>query len=113
MLVDQTKEPRYAQVNKSENENKLEDRKNASRNEEQEQQEFTFSECSWNFFKIAAPTITSCLFLQLTYFVNTVFAGRLDDSAKLAAVGLGTTLINVACFDPLLGLNGALETLVA
>ena len=42
-----------------------------------------------------------------------MFAGRLDDSAKLAAVGLGTTLINVVCFDPLLGLNGALETLVA
>lgn len=57
--------------------------------------------------------IISCVFLQLEFTINTVFAGRLNDPAKLAGVGLGTSLLNVACFCPLVGMNGAIETLVS
>ena len=32
-----------------------------------------------NFLKIAVPTIVSCLFLELILFINTVFAGHLND----------------------------------
>ena len=53
------------------------------------------------------------MFLQLTYFVNVVLAGHLDDPAKLAGVGLGTSLLNVVLFYPMMGMNGAVETLVA
>ena len=63
--------------------------------------------------KIAVPTMVSCLFLQLEFLINTIFAGRLNDPAKLAGVGLGTTLLNVVCFIPLMGMNGAVETLVS
>ena len=70
-------------------------------------------QCSMNFFKIAVPTMISCVFLQLTFLINTVYAGKLNNAAKLAGVGLGTTLINVICVVPLLGMNGAVETLVS
>ncbi len=45
--------------------------------------------------------------------INIIFIGRLDDAAKLAGVGLGTTILNMLCFSILLGMNGALETLVS
>ena len=52
-------------------------------------------------------------FFEFDIFVNTIFAGRLDDSAKLAGVGLGYTILNVICIIPLLGMNGTIETLVS
>ena len=55
----------------------------------------------------------SCVFLFLTFTVNTIFAGQLNDAAKLAGVGLGTTLLNILCFEILMGINGAIETLVS
>ena len=57
--------------------------------------------------------MVSCVFLYLTSVINTVYAGKLNNAAKLAGVGLGTTLINVICVVPLLGMNGAVETLVS
>ena len=44
---------------------------------------------------------------------NTIFAGRFDDAAKLAGVGLGNTTLNIACLSICMGMNGALETLVS
>ena len=63
--------------------------------------------------EIAVPTMTSCFFMQLVMLMNVIFAGRLNDPAKLAGVGLGNTLLTVLCFFPLLGMNGAIETLVS
>ena len=41
-------------------------------------------------------------------------AGRIfDDPVKLAGIGLAVMLLNCLLFWPLLGMNGALETLVA
>ena len=68
---------------------------------------------SLEFFKLAIPTMISCLFLFLTFTINTAFAGMLDDPAKLAGVGLGTTFLNILCFEILMGMNGAVETLVS
>ena len=57
--------------------------------------------------------MVSCVFLYLTFFMNILFAGRLNSTEKLAGVGLGTTVINVLGQEILIGMNGALETLVA
>ena len=57
--------------------------------------------------------IASNLFLQLTYSANVVLAGSLNSAAKLAGVGLATTLLSVVIFTPFLGMNGAVETLVS
>lgn len=59
------------------------------------------------------PTILSCLFMQLTYFINTVYAGHLHDASKLAGLGLGTCLLECLTLYIIMGMNGALETLVA
>ena len=55
----------------------------------------------------------SCILFQLTYLINTIFAGKFDSAEKLAGVGLGVTIINVLAFCPLMGMNGAAETLVS
>ena len=62
---------------------------------------------------IAAPTIISQLLLQFTYFINTVYAGQLNDKAKLAGVGVGVSIVEAFTLYILIGLNGAMETLVA
>ena len=70
-------------------------------------------ELHYHIFKIAAPTIISQLLLQLTYFINTVYAGHLNDEAKLAGVGVGVSIVECFTLYILIGLNGAMETLVA
>ena len=70
-------------------------------------------ELHYHIFSIAAPTIISQLLLQLTYFINTVYAGRLNDEAKLAGVGVGVSILECFTLYILIGLNGAMETLVA
>ena len=68
---------------------------------------------TFNFLKISIPTIISCIFLELTFLINTVFAGGLNDASKLAGVGLGTVCVNIVCLQPIMGMNGAMETLVS
>lgn len=45
--------------------------------------------------------------------MNTAFIGHVGDSAKLAGVGLGTLYVNIFCQSIILGLNGAVATLVS
>jgi len=45
--------------------------------------------------------------------LNLIFIGHLDDAALLAGVGMGNTILSVFGISLFLGLNGALETLVA
>jgi Na+-driven multidrug efflux pump len=45
--------------------------------------------------------------------INYAFVGQLNDTISLAALGLGTGLINVSFYSVVLGLNYALETLAA
>lgn len=51
--------------------------------------------------------------MQLTYFINTIYAGHLANSALLAGLGLGTALLESLTLFILIGMNGALETLTA
>ena len=60
-----------------------------------------------NFLTLSIPTIVSYFFLSLIYLINAVYAGRFGDAAKLAGVGLGTTLLNIICLIPLRGANSA------
>lgn len=53
------------------------------------------------------------MFALLVVASNTAFVGHLGDSAKLAGVGLGTLYVNIFCQSIILGLNGAIATLVA
>ena len=63
---------------------------------------------------MVVPMTFSNVFMQLVLLANVVLAGRIfDDPVKLAGIGLATTLLNVLLFWPLVGMNGAVETLVA
>ena len=44
---------------------------------------------------------------------NYTFVGHLSDNYVMAALGLGTMLINVGFISTFLGLNKGLETLIA
>ena len=53
-------------------------------------------------------------FLNLSQMsMNLIFIGHLNDPVKLAAVGIGNMIINMAGVAPQLGLNSGLETLVS
>ena len=73
----------------------------------------SFLQCQWEISKIGIPTIISCLFEQLPAFVNIVYAGKFADDAKLAGVGLGQSLLWSLTLYIIVGMNGALETLVS
>ena len=51
--------------------------------------------------------------MQLIYFINAVYAGQLNDASKLAGLGLGTCMLECFTLYIIMGMNGALETLVA
>lgn len=45
--------------------------------------------------------------------INLIFIGHMNDPVKLAAVGMGTMIINMIGVAPQMGLNSGLETLVS
>lgn len=73
----------------------------------------TTKKMSWNIVRVAVPTILGQVFALIVYAFNTAFIGQLGDSAKLAGVGLGTLYVNIFCQSIILGLNGAVATLVS
>lgn len=45
--------------------------------------------------------------------INLIFIGQLNSADQLAAVGMGTMVLNMIGFGPYLGLNSGLETLTS
>ena len=66
----------------------------------------------WAVIRIAGPSFFTLLCSQLIYQINLYYAATLKDEAKIAAVGLGTSLINVLPFAVIIGIATVLETLV-
>ena len=46
--------------------------------------------------------------MQLIYFINTVYAGKLNDAHKLAGLGLGTAYLECLMLYIIIGMNGAM-----
>ena len=65
------------------------------------------------FMKLAIPAIITCLMTFGTLMINTTFAGRFNDPALLASVGLCNVCCNVMVLSLLIGLNSAQETLTS
>ena len=65
------------------------------------------------FLKIAIPNILTTLGGFLVAIVNIIFAGHMDDPAKLAAIGLAGLTCKIMVFSILLGVNSAQETLTS
>ena len=68
-----------------------------------------------NFLRLAVPSVITNIFNFSVLMVNIVFAGQYehDSASKLAAVGLGGTLLGMFCRHFITGVNGAQETLVS
>ena len=50
---------------------------------------------------------------MVTEVINVLFAGHLQDPAKVAGVGLGNAFINLLAQTLILGMNSALPTCVS
>lgn len=61
----------------------------------------------------ALPSCMSLLLGMVQENVNMIFLGHLNQPALVAGVGLGNVITNVFGFSLIVGLNGALETLVS
>ena len=72
-----------------------------------------FMSVLYSIYRIAVPTMISCFFMQLIYTINTMYAGRLGDAHKIAGLGLGTSFLECVTLCTLIGMNGAVETLVS
>lgn len=59
------------------------------------------------FLKIALPAIFTNLMGFATVVTNGIFAGRMNDSVKLGAVGLTSVVCNLMVQSIMIGLNSA------
>ena len=68
-----------------------------------------------NFLRLAVPSVITNLFNFSVLTVNFMFAGHYehDSASKLAAIGLGGTVIAMLCRHIVTGINSAQETLVS
>ena len=67
----------------------------------------------YQIYRIAVPTMISCFFMQLIYTINTMYAGKMGDATKIAGLGMGTSFLECVTLCTLIGMNGAVETLVS
>ena len=68
---------------------------------------------TWKFISISVPVVIRTNLMNLILLINIIFAGRLNDSAKTAGVGLGTTMNHIFGACVLKGLNRAMDTLIS
>ena len=65
------------------------------------------------FCKLAVPAVVTNIMAFQAPLVNSVFAGRMNDPTKLAAVGLSSVINNLMMLSLMIGLNSAQETLTS
>ena len=63
--------------------------------------------------KVSLPAMVNQCFAFFLELVNMYFVGHLNDPAMVAGVGLGNMYVNIMCQSIIIGLNGAIGTLVA
>ena len=63
--------------------------------------------------KQAIPGMFCMFVLQLQQIINLIFVGHMNDAKLLAGVGMGNLIMSVFGLSIILGLNGALETLIS
>ena len=65
------------------------------------------------FLKLSIPAALTSILMFSEVVVTTVFAARMNDSTKLAAVGLNAVYIDIMILSIMLGLNMGVETLTS
>jgi Na+-driven multidrug efflux pump len=54
-----------------------------------------FTKMLWQIARVALPASITMVFSMLMDLVNMIFVGHLNDSAKVAGVGLGNMYVNI------------------
>lgn len=72
-----------------------------------------WGEAIWEITRIVGPSTIGLVFCQLTHTINAVYAAKLEEPSMLAGFGLGYSLVSCMTLAIIVGMNGALETLVA
>ena len=67
---------------------------------------------AYEFFKISLPLLIYENMFYVIVVINVIFAGRLNDSTKMAGIGLGTTFNHMFGLSVFFGINTAMETLI-
>ena len=73
----------------------------------------TFMQEQWQILRIGFPAVVSCLISEVPNLVNLVYAGQMNNGARVAGLGLGISLVESITFSVFFGMNGAIETLAA
>ena len=81
--------------------------------EEIKKESLTFGQMTWQFLKISIPLVIRQNLVYAILLINVIFAGRLNDPAKMAGVGLGTTMNHILGLCILFGMNNAMDTLIS
>ena len=68
---------------------------------------------SWEFIQVALPSMMCTIILFSQHLCNMAIAGHLGDTSLIASIGMGNMIQNVLFVSPILGINGALETLAS
>ena len=63
--------------------------------------------------KIAVPSVFCMIIMMTQEVVNLIFIGHLNNPEMMAGVGMGNMIQNMIGLSIVIGLNGALETLVS
>ena len=72
----------------------------------------TIGKMTLEFFKLSVPLLIYENMFYIIIVINVIFAGRLNDSTKMAGIGLGTTFNHIFGVSVFFGINTALETLI-
>ena len=72
-----------------------------------------FLKKAYSFLELAIPAVFCTFMMMIQEMVNLVYVGHLENAAKLAAVGLGNAIQNMIGISIIVGMNGALNSLVS
>ena len=73
----------------------------------------TMAKKMWKVFFLAVPSILCSLVCMMQEMINLVMLGHLNKPDLLAGVGIGNMFANMMGLSIVVGLNGALETLIS
>jgi Na+-driven multidrug efflux pump len=76
-------------------------------------EEETLAQMCWQVFKQAVPSCLCMVLGMLQENINLIAMGHLNRPALIAGVGIGNMFMNMTGLSIVIGLNGALETLVS
>ena len=63
--------------------------------------------------RLVVPAVFQTFMMMLQEIVNLIFIGHLNNPSMIAAVGMGNAIVNMLGLAVIIGMNGALNTLVS